>query len=831
MDVPLNFDRERNARREREGSEGSEDFFAISEILEQLVGFVRRQFPIFVFIVSCSIALGLVYLFTTPASFTAHAMLLIDSSKLRILQQQQGPIGDIPIDTAQVETQVEILKSENIGLSVVKEMKLADDPEFAGSGGGLLGRVFGSLKAPDLQSEDQLGRKALGAFLARRAITRVGRTYVLDIAYTSLDAARAAAISNAVADAYIVDQLESKYQATRRASSWLQDRIRELRQQVSDADRAVLDYKEKNKIVAVGGTTSGGSRLLGEQQLEELNTQLGTARASAEEAKARLQRIDEVMKKDVPDATVTDSLRNEVINRLRNNYLDLASKEAIWSARYGASHLAAVNLRTQMTELRRAILDELGRIAQGYKSDYEIAKSRIEGLERNLSSLVSETQVINRDRLGLRDLESTAQVYHTLYDSFLQRYMEAIQQQSFPITEARVISAASAPRQKSSPVTTYVLALASFIGVLLSFGAAFLRETVDQVFRTTRQIESVLHANCLAVLPKLGGGSKQLAKKGRNWSGRVVGKTAEEGASGDSASVIELALAAARSNQYSGKTRESKISQVTQSSLTQNPLGRNRVLASGSAGRSVISRNRQFMRQVIDEPLSAFAEAFRSIKVAADLSGSRKDSNNRVIGITSTLPNEGKSTIASNLAQLIAHAGKRAILLDCDLRNPSLTRALAPGAKEGLLEVLNKTMDWRDAIYLDEDTGLNFLPVVVESRIFHTNEILASEGFKDVVERLREAYDYVIVDFSPMAPVVDVRATTEVIDCYLYVVEWGKTRINLVQHQLMAAPELHDRLLGVVLNKADVRILERYEAYYGRDYYKKYYGGQYPYSA
>ena len=291
----------------------------------------------------------------------------------------------------------------------------------------------------------------LSRFLAKRTITRVGRTYVLDIAYTSLNPARAATIANAIADAYIVDQLESKYQATRRASVWLQDRIRELRQQVSDADRAVLDYKEKNKIVSVGASAPGGSRLLLEQQLEELNTQLGAARAAAEEAKARLQRIDDVMKKDVPDATVADSLRNEVINRLRNNYLDLASKEAIWSARYGSAHLAAVNLRTQMTELRRAILDELGRIAQGYKSDYEIAKSRIEGLERSLSNLVAESQVINRDRLGLRDLESKAQVYHTLYDNFLQRYMEAIQQQSFPITEARVISPAAAPQHKSGP--------------------------------------------------------------------------------------------------------------------------------------------------------------------------------------------------------------------------------------------------------------------------------------------------------------------------------------------------------------------------------------------
>jgi succinoglycan biosynthesis transport protein ExoP len=180
-------------------------------------------------------------------------MLLIDSSKLRILHQQDAPVGDVPIDTAQVETQVEILKSENIGLSVIKDLKLTDDPEFAGSGGGLIGNILGFLSSPKVQSETALTRHVLATFLAKRAIARVGRTYVLDIGYTSLNPARSAAIANAIADAYIVDQLESKYQATRRASVWLQDRIKELREQASAADRAVLDYKEKNRIVAVGG--------------------------------------------------------------------------------------------------------------------------------------------------------------------------------------------------------------------------------------------------------------------------------------------------------------------------------------------------------------------------------------------------------------------------------------------------------------------------------------------------------------------------------------------------------------------------------------------------
>src|SRR6185437_2568234 len=121
-------------------------------------------------------------------------------------------------------------------------------------------------------------------------------------------------------------------------------------------------------------------------------------------------------------------------------------------------------------EQRKSILDELGRIAQGYKSDYEIAKTQVDGLEKSLENLVASSQVVNRDKLGLRDLESTAQVYQKLYDSFLKRYMEAIQQQSFPITEARVISTAATPDRKSGPKTLTVLGIVGVVGILLSFG-------------------------------------------------------------------------------------------------------------------------------------------------------------------------------------------------------------------------------------------------------------------------------------------------------------------------------------------------------------------------
>ena len=145
---------------------------------------------------------------------------------------------------------------------------------------------------------------------------------MVEISFRSFNADRAAQVANAVADAYIVDQLEAKYQATRRASIWLQDRIKELREQATTAQLAVVDFKTKNNIVETGG------RLMNEQQLAEINSQLIVNRAQTAEAKARLERINDIIRMEVPDATVTDSLRSDVISKLRSQYLEYSRKEA-----------------------------------------------------------------------------------------------------------------------------------------------------------------------------------------------------------------------------------------------------------------------------------------------------------------------------------------------------------------------------------------------------------------------------------------------------------------------------------------------------------------------
>ena len=198
---------------------------------------------------------------------------------------------------------------------------------------------------------------------------------------------------------------------------------------------------------------------MGEQQVAELSSQLVIARAQSAEARARLDRIETVLHADSPDATVdstvADTLKNDVITKLRSQYLEYKQRTADWTARVGPNHLAVVNLRNEMAEIRKSILDELRRIAESYKSDYQIAKQREEGIQKELSQAISVSQETDQAQVTLHELESNSQTYRALYDNFLQRYMESVQQQSFPITEARVISPASRPLQQESSQDPY----------------------------------------------------------------------------------------------------------------------------------------------------------------------------------------------------------------------------------------------------------------------------------------------------------------------------------------------------------------------------------------
>ena len=158
-----------------------------AEALVHLVSFVRRQFYLISFVVVLTTVLAVIYLYTTQPVFTAKAQLMIDTRKVQIFQQQ-SILGDIPIDAAQVESQVEVLKSENIAAAVIKKLHLTEDPGFVGSGGGILGALykatFGESRLGNF-SEYELSRHVISAFQSRLKVRRIGLTYVIEISFDS----------------------------------------------------------------------------------------------------------------------------------------------------------------------------------------------------------------------------------------------------------------------------------------------------------------------------------------------------------------------------------------------------------------------------------------------------------------------------------------------------------------------------------------------------------------------------------------------------------------------------------------------------------------------
>src|SRR6266403_2124889 len=690
--------------------------------LLQIRDFLGRQWRLIALVMGLSIVAGAGYVAISPSMYTAQTDMIIDTKKITWTQGELAS-ENRTIEDASVESEIETTRSERVAEAVIRRLHLTEDPEFAGSGPGLRRRIFSFLrlvKEPEQPSDGELLSGVIGAVKDRLRVTRLGRSYIEQIAFTSLDRDKAAKISNTFADAYIEDQLEAKYEATRRASAWLEQRIGELRKQASDAYREVQDFKSKNGIIiGVDG------KLASEVELDQLGVALAKARADTSQAKAKLDRIERVLEQrtdketfNIPDPIVTDALSNPVITKLRQQFLDDQNKESEWSARYGADHTAARNLRAEMAALQRAIWDEISRIAESYKSELQIAKSQEESIDKRMIEVFQKSASTRQSQVRLRELETAANTYRGIYETFLSRFTQSVQQQSFPSTEARVVTVASPPRAPSSPKIGLTLALASLSGLALGIMAAFGREQMNRQIHTRAELEKLLGISCLAVLPAFPQKKPVLRK-----------------------------LQATRDS-----SAFRQISEVA--------------------------------------PFSATAEALRYIKVAIDL----HPTGGKVIGIVSALPGEGKTTVATGFAAFVARSGARTLLIDADLRNPSMTRALGYINAPGLVNMVADKSDFDDLVITDSKFKFDFLPSSTRMKPSNSSDILNSPAMKEMLRAAKGDYDYVLVDLPPILPVVDVKAVAHLFDAFVLVVEWGSTSTDEILKAVSASPILSERL-------------------------------------
>ncbi|MGX9118663.1 polysaccharide biosynthesis tyrosine autokinase [Mesorhizobium sp. BHbsci] len=754
--------------------------------VERLLSMAARQAKVVAACAAIGLFLGVLYLQTTPPTYMATSRVLIDEGLNKVVDEVSAASVSMQTDSA-ILSQIEILHSARLAAVVVDKQKLDQNDAFlypptsavskaAGFVRGVI-RYFRPSPAVGTTDVTQLDPATRDAMIAssRRDYAilklqnevqaeRIGRSYVISIAYQATDPALATAITKAYADAYLADQLDASFDATERAAVWLQGRLTELRESSQAASLAVEKFRAEHGLAVDDG------QLISDKQLSDLNGQLIEAQADTARASARYQQYKSIVESGSDnafrDAAISaDQPSNSIISTLKTRYLTVAKRQQDIEANFGAEHPQAVALAKEKADISAQIFGELKQLTEGYRNEYEVALARETALRANVALAAGKSSIDNQSQVKLRELEQKATALSTLYQTFLGRYEEASQQQSFPVGKIRVISDATLPQSAATPRTSIVLGLSLVLGVMMGAGVGGLNEFRERFFRTGEDVRDRVGLKFLGYLPIIG---SKVAKDDKRDDGQADIKTA------------------------------------------QSPSAAER---------------RARMRVSIDAPASMFSETLRSAKIAFDVV--MEGQGSRVIGVISVLPGEGKSTVAANLAGLLAANGSKTLLVDGDLRKPGLSRSLGMEAEQGLMEAVVSGQTWQSVGKIDRQTKLAIVPAVPRGHFSHTSELLSSAGMRRFIDNAKETFEYIIVDLPPLGPVVDAKAFAPLADGFVLVTEWGRTPRAMVQSILSSEPYIANKIVGVVLNKVDLKKLAKYGSIGGSekffDRYSSYY--------
>ncbi len=446
-------------------------------------------------------------LVATP-QYTAVTQILIDPSDLKAVENglmSNSQLSDVAV--IQAESQVHVLTSDNVLRRVIASERLDIDPKFGKGPASPLRALVEALIKP-FEVSRAAGKvdptlAALYELQRRIRVKRAERTYVVDVSVTTDDSEKSVRIANALTQAYLAEQAAARSEAARRVSESLSARLSELKNRVRMAEERVEEFKSRNNIVGASG------QLVNEQQLSELNNQLSLARGRTAEAKSRFEQLQRLQRSGADVGAFTEAVQSQTMAALRSQYADVMRREAEQTTSLGERHPAVIEIRAQGQRLRRVIAEEINRIAEAARSDYERARAGEEMLAGSLETLKRNTMATNEARVGLRELERDVQASRAVYESFLVRSRETGEQERLDTKNIRVISKADVPLRRSWPPSYALIAFgAVMLGLSAGTGLALLRDLSDDRNGSAPALREEASSDLplLAVLPNIGVG-------------------------------------------------------------------------------------------------------------------------------------------------------------------------------------------------------------------------------------------------------------------------------------------------------------------------------------
>jgi succinoglycan biosynthesis transport protein ExoP len=680
-------------------------------------------------------------------------------------------------------TQQAVLSNGSTALSVIERLNLMSTPPYSQLTQRKEGKVSSQESEPSLDQSPATRDAALGIFRNKLQVKLVKNTRLLTVSYTDPDPLRASQVANGVIESYLANYTKTRYDATVKASTWLNEQLTDLKLQAEDDRKQLTAMEQKDGIVSLSIPSSSPSSssssssqesapseqsLVANPDVAELMN-LNQYLSQAELARIQQGTIYRLTQTSDPNALLdvngpklalgegTELAANGesmgLLQTLRNQESTLKLRLAAEKVTYAAKNPVIVELQSQLNSVHTQIVGEMERLRSQAKKNYELAQQNEDVIRKQLEQQKQKVSALSNKVATFAFLQQQEGTSRKLYQDLYTRLQEADITAGVRSSGISVVDPARIPSALSSPDLKKDLVFGLAGGLFIGFLAGIILQLRDNTLNVPEEFEEHSPYPLLGVIPG-----------------------------------FDVASRALFGNSTAGKAEP----------LIDNAW-------------------------ILREPKSQLSEAYRQIRTSILLSSI--DQPPKVILFTSPVCGDGKSTSAYNLAVAFAAQSAKVLILNADMRKPSMGKLAGLTPSTGLSDILAGGNTFDEVVQVH--AKLPTLHILLAGTIPpDPAELLGSKRFANLIAQLRERFDYILIDAPPVLLVTDPVVVYMGGDAVIVVLRAGKTQKQELRRFWTTLDKTKAHVLGFILNDFNPR-LQGYGYGYGESYGYSKAGGYY----